>query len=75
MDLLGRNTFDRFNFLLPLRPVASCEQAYKKLQRGLVRVMEMVPDLGCKVIPCSKHDIGCNRNIFPSLCLSSPRRP
>lgn len=58
MDLLGGNIYDGFNFFLPLRPGVSFEQAYKVLQRGLVRAMEIVPDLGGTLIPCSEHEIG-----------------
>ncbi|KAI1268145.1 hypothetical protein F5Y18DRAFT_442588 [Xylariaceae sp. FL1019] len=58
MDLLGGNIYDGFNFFLPLRPGVSFEQAYKVLQRGLVRAMEIVPDLGGILIPCSEHEIG-----------------
>ncbi|RMJ02432.1 hypothetical protein CDV36_015299 [Fusarium kuroshium] len=58
MDLLGGNMYDGFNFFLPLRPGVSFEQAYKVLQRGLVRAMELVPALGGKVIACSEHEIG-----------------
>ncbi|KAF4945802.1 hypothetical protein FSARC_14357 [Fusarium sarcochroum] len=58
MDLLGGNMYDGFNFFLPLRPGVSFEQAYKVLQQGLVRAIEIVPALGGKVIPCSEHEIG-----------------
>ncbi|KAF4467008.1 hypothetical protein FALBO_6157 [Fusarium albosuccineum] len=58
MDLFGGNMYDGFNIFLPLRPGVSFEQAYKVLQRGLVRAMEIVPALGGKVIPCSEHEIG-----------------
>ncbi|GAB0138719.1 putative secondary metabolism biosynthetic enzyme [Epichloe bromicola] len=79
MDLLGGNMYDGFNFFLPLHPGVSFEQAYRVLQRGLVRAMEMVPDLGGKVIPCSEHEIGYKKGDLritlpplPSTALGTP---
>lgn len=58
MDLFGGNMYEGINIFFPLRPGVSFEQAYKVLQRGLVRAMDIVPDLAGKVIPCSEHEIG-----------------
>ncbi|UZP37004.1 hypothetical protein NXS19_004820 [Fusarium pseudograminearum] len=48
------------------------KHAYKLLQRGLVRAMEIVPDLAGKVIPCSEHEIGYKKG---DLRLSLPPLP
>ncbi|KAF5980296.1 nonribosomal peptide synthetase MxcG (component of the myxochelin iron transport regulon) [Fusarium bulbicola] len=58
MDLFGGNMYEGINVFIPLRPGVSFGQAYKVLQRGLVRAMEIVPTLAGKVIPCSEHEIG-----------------
>ncbi|KAG7406178.1 Non-canonical non-ribosomal peptide synthetase FUB8 [Fusarium oxysporum f. sp. rapae] len=58
MDLFGGNMYEGINVFIPLRPGVSFEQAYKVLQQGLVRAMEIVPALAGKVIPCSEHEIG-----------------
>ncbi|KAL5589751.1 hypothetical protein FOVSG1_011618 [Fusarium oxysporum f. sp. vasinfectum] len=58
MDLFGGNMYEGINVFIPLCPGVSFEQAYKVLQRGLVRAMEIVPALAGKVIPCSEHEIG-----------------
>ncbi|KAF5249356.1 hypothetical protein FANTH_5437 [Fusarium anthophilum] len=58
MDLFGGNMYEGINVFIPLRPGVSFEQAYKVLQRGLVRAMEILPTLAGKVIPCSEHEIG-----------------
>ncbi|KAG9495251.1 hypothetical protein J7337_013486 [Fusarium musae] len=57
MDLFGGNMYEGINVFIPLCPGVSFEQAYKVLQRGLVRAMEIVPALAGKVIPCSEHEI------------------
>ncbi|GKU06934.1 unnamed protein product, partial [Fusarium langsethiae] len=58
MDLFGGNMYEGINVFLPLCPGVSFEEAYKVLQQGLARAMEIVPDLAGKVIPCSEHEIG-----------------
>ncbi|KAK6709967.1 hypothetical protein SNK05_004444 [Fusarium graminearum] len=72
MDLFGGNMYEGINVFIPLCPDVPFKQAYKVLQRGLVRAMEIVPDLAGKVIPCSEHEIGYKKG---DLRLSLPPLP
>lgn len=72
MDLFGGNMYEGVNVFIPLCPDVPFKQAYKVLQRGLVRAMEIVPDLAGKVIPCSEHEIGYKKG---DLRLSLPPLP
>ncbi|CEI60243.1 hypothetical protein FVEN_g6417 [Fusarium venenatum] len=72
MDLFGGNMYEGINIFIPLCPDVSFEQAYKVLQKGLARAMDIVPDLAGKVIPCSEHEIGYKKG---DLRLSLPPVP
>ncbi len=46
------------NFFFPLRKGVSFAQAFARLQQGLRRAMELIPELEGKVIACSEQEIG-----------------
>jgi len=57
-DLMNPNVYVGMKFYIPLREDVSFEQAYGRLQEGLRRAIELVPELGGKVMPCSEHEMG-----------------
>jgi len=57
-DLMNPNIYVGMKFYIPLREEVSFEQAYGRLQEGLRRTMELIPELGGKVIRCSEHEMG-----------------
>lgn len=57
-DLMNPNIYVGMKFYIPLREEVSFEQAYRRLQEGLCRTMELIPELGGKVMRCSEHEMG-----------------
>lgn len=57
-DLMNPNIYVGMKFYIPLRKGVSFEQAYGRLQEGLRRTMELIPELGGKVMRCSEHEMG-----------------
>ncbi|CAM6002879.1 unnamed protein product [Sphagnum balticum] len=57
-DLMNPNIYVGMKFYIPLREGVSFEQAYRRLQVGLRRTIELIPELGGKIMRCSQDEIG-----------------
>ena len=57
-DLMNPNIYAGMKFYFPLRERAQFEQVFARLQEGLRRTIQLIPELEGKVMPCSEHEIG-----------------
>lgn len=57
-DLMNPNIYVGMNFFFPLRDGVHFEQVFERLQKGLHRTIQMIPELEGKVMRCSEHEMG-----------------
>ncbi|KAF7551265.1 hypothetical protein G7Z17_g5136 [Cylindrodendrum hubeiense] len=57
-DLMNPNIYVGMKFYFPLREGARFEQVFKRLQEGLLRTMQLIPELEGKVMRCSEQEMG-----------------
>ncbi len=57
-DLMNPNIYVGMKFYLPLREDALYEEVFTRLQEGLRRTMQMIPELEGRVMRCSEHEEG-----------------
>ncbi|KAH7123087.1 hypothetical protein EDB81DRAFT_813530 [Dactylonectria macrodidyma] len=57
-DLMNPNIYVGMKFYFPLREGVRFDQVFTRLQEGLRRTMQLIPELGGKVMPCSEHEMG-----------------
>ena len=57
-DLMNPNIYIGMKFYLPLHERARFEQVFARLQDGLRRTIELIPELEGKVLRCSEHEMG-----------------
>ncbi|KAM0193089.1 hypothetical protein ACHAPI_007813 [Fusarium lateritium] len=57
-DQMSPNIYLGMKFFYPLRKGARFEDVFARLQAGLRRAMELIPELEGKLMPCSEDEIG-----------------
>ncbi|MCJ1283549.1 hypothetical protein MMC26_002879 [Xylographa opegraphella] len=57
-DLMNPNIYVGMKFYFPLREEARFEQVFARLQEGLRRTIQLIPELEGKVMRCSEHEMG-----------------
>lgn len=57
-DQMSPNIYLGMKFFFPLRKGVRFEDVFARLQAGLRRAMEIIPELEGKLIPCSEDEIG-----------------
>ncbi|KAF5250787.1 hypothetical protein FANTH_4059 [Fusarium anthophilum] len=57
-DQMSPNIYLGMKFFYPLRKGVRFEDVFARLQTGLRRAMEIIPELDGKLIPCSEDEIG-----------------
>ena len=74
LDYVNPNHYMGLNFYFALRPEVGFEEAFKNLQEGLKRTLQLIPALDGKMMSCSKDEIGYKeghlRLTIPSLPFS-----
>ncbi|KAL9018038.1 MAG: hypothetical protein Q9185_004640 [Variospora sp. 1 TL-2023] len=58
LDYVNPNHYMGLEFFFALRKGISFEQAYRNLQEGLDRTLQLIPALGGKMMFCSEQEIG-----------------
>lgn len=57
-DLMNPNLYVGLKFYLPLCEGVAFDRVFARLQDGLRRTIQLIPDLEGRVMPCSEHEIG-----------------
>ncbi|MCJ1385508.1 hypothetical protein MMC17_008631 [Xylographa soralifera] len=57
-DLMNPNIYVGMKFYFPLREGTPFEQVFARLQEGLRRTIQLIPELEGKVMRCSEHEMG-----------------
>ncbi|MCJ1433652.1 hypothetical protein MMC27_003016 [Xylographa pallens] len=57
-DLMNPNIYVGMKFYFPLRERVRFEQVFTRLQEGLRRTIQLIPELEGKVMRCSEHEMG-----------------
>ncbi|KAF5565682.1 nonribosomal peptide synthetase [Fusarium phyllophilum] len=80
-DAVNPNHYMGLNFYFALRPGISFGEAFAKLQAGLVRAFEIIPELEGKMMLASEHEFGYKKGEYritippyPSPASSKPRQ-
>ena len=77
-DAVNPNHYMGLNFYFALRPGVSFEEAFAKLQNGLARAFEIIPELDGKMMLASEHDFGYKKGEYritiPPQSSSVPRQ-
>ncbi|KAG7405619.1 Non-canonical non-ribosomal peptide synthetase FUB8 [Fusarium oxysporum f. sp. rapae] len=78
-DAVNPNHYMGLNFYFALRPGVSFEEAFAKLQAGLVRAFEIIPELDGKMMLASEHEFGYKKGEYritiPPHPLSASSKP
>ncbi|EXM17844.1 Chloramphenicol acetyltransferase-like domain superfamily [Fusarium oxysporum f. sp. vasinfectum] len=78
-DAVNPNHYMGLNFYFALRPGVSFEEAFAKLQAGLVRAFEIIPELDGKMMLASEHEFGHKKGEYritiPPHPLSASSKP
>lgn len=61
-DLMNPNIYVGMKFYFPLREGARFEQVFARLQAGLRRTIQLIPELEGQVMRCSEHEIGYKKS-------------
>lgn len=77
-DAVNPNHYMGLNFYFALRPGVSFEQAFTKLQNGLAKAFEIIPELDGKMMLASEHEFGYKKGEYritvPPHSLPVPRQ-
>lgn len=71
-DAVNPNHYMGLNFYFALRQDVTFQEAFAKLQNGLVRAFEIIPELDGKMMLASEHEFGYKRGEYR---ISIPPRP
>ncbi|KAF5565221.1 nonribosomal peptide synthetase [Fusarium napiforme] len=63
-DAVNPNHYMGLNFYFALRPGVSFEEAFAKLQAGLVRAFEIIPELDGRMMLASEHEFGYKKGEY-----------
>jgi aryl carrier-like protein len=63
-DAVNPNHYMGLNFYFALRPGVSFEEAYLKLQNGLVKAFGIIPELDGKMMLASEHEFGYKKGEY-----------
>ncbi|KAF4454195.1 hypothetical protein F53441_3195 [Fusarium austroafricanum] len=63
-DAVNPNHYMGLNFYFALSPGVSCQEAFAKLQAGLVRAFEIIPELDGKMMLASEHEFGYKKGEY-----------
>ncbi|KAF1982044.1 acetyl-CoA synthetase-like protein [Aulographum hederae CBS 113979] len=63
-DAVNPNHYMGLNFYFALRPDVTFQEAFAKLQDGLRRAFEIIPELDGKMMLASEHEIGCKKGEY-----------
>ncbi|KAF5715932.1 nonribosomal peptide synthetase [Fusarium mundagurra] len=71
-DAVNPNHYMGLNFYFALQPGISFEEAFAKLQAGLVRAFEIIPELDGKMMLASEHEFGYKKGEYRITIPSHP---
>jgi acyl-CoA synthetase (AMP-forming)/AMP-acid ligase II/aryl carrier-like protein len=63
-DAVNPNHYMGLNFYFALRPGVSFEEAFVKLQRGLAKSFEIIPELDGRMMLASEHEFGYKKGEY-----------
>ncbi|KAJ4118864.1 hypothetical protein NW768_010602 [Fusarium equiseti] len=77
-DAVNPNHYMGLNFYFALRPGVSFQEAFAKLQNGLAKAFEIIPELDGKMMLASEHEFGYKKGEYritiPPRSLPMPRQ-